>query len=557
MESSAIISDSMMIDVTPLSSRILTVVGYGFTALISYLCLRLAYYGLLHPLSRYPGPFAAKLSDGYNGYYAFKRKLHTITRQNHLKYGTVVRQGPNKLVFNSIEALQDIYRYDRTTKPKAYIALGPRLKIPNIFSAQDRQLHRERRQLIGRILSERSMRIFEPTVIEQVDLLVQHIFHSTQGPQSTTIDMTERARMLGFDLAALLAFGYKLDLQTREENGFILPMLEAGFFWTSVFLHWPSTRKFSIGLVFLPVFRRLRRRYLSLVEYIISSRTKQDKDAHYDLYSVVADELDSTKSGSLRAGELWAEATLFLPAAGDTTKTALAAIFFYLSRDAQCYNKLTDEIRSSFTSAGQIRGSALTSLQYLRACIDEALRICPPVAGILWREAYASDQPFIVDGHVIPDGTVVGVNIYSIHHNEKYFPDSFTFRPERWLDDARTMRDAFAPFSLGPRGCAGKAMAYLEIYLVVAKVMWYFDFRSLARNGEAHAGVFELLDNFTSSHEGPHLEFQQREDYCKELGDAQANPQAKRLEREAQAKMEEMKAKEKEAKKAKESSSKK
>ncbi|KAI1389023.1 cytochrome P450 [Hypoxylon trugodes] len=510
----------MMVNITPICSQGFAAVCCGFAALITYLSLRLTYNVFFHPLSSYPGPFAAKLSDAYNGYYAFKRQLHIITRQNHLTYGTIVRQGPNKLVFNSVAALQDIYRNDNTTKPKAYIALGPRLSIPTIFTAQDRQVHRARRQLIGRAISERSMRIFEPTMHDQIDLLIRHIFHSIKRPQSTTINMTERARLLGFDLAGLLAFGYDLNLQTQEKNSFVLPMLEAGFFWSSVFLHWPLTRKFSITLATLKVFRRLRSQYLSLVEHIISSRTKQDKNAQHDLYSIVADELDSSGPDGIRASELWAEATLFLPAAGDTTKTALAAIFFYLSQNVHCYNTLANEIHSKFTSGSQIRGPSLAGCQYLRACIDETLRMSPPVAGILWREAYPSEQPFIVDGHMIPHGTVVGVNIYSIHYNKEYFPDPYTFRPERWLDDAKTVRDAFAPFSVGPRGCAGKAMAYLEISLVVAKIMWYFDFRSVAKSGShgsESTGVFELLDNFTSSHEGPHLEFQQRGEHCKEL----------------------------------------
>lgn len=513
-----------------MSSLLLAVAYYGFAALISYISLHIAYNVLFHPLSRYPGPFVAKLSDAYNGYYAFTRQLHTITRQNHLKYGAVVRQGPNKLVFNSVAALQDIYKNDRTTKPKAYIALGPRLTIPTIFTAQDRQVHRARRQLIGRVLSDRSMRIFEPTMLDEIDILVRQILHSTQQPQSTTFNMTERARLLGFDLAGLLAFGYNLNLQTQEENSFVLPFLEAGFFWSSVFLHWPLTRRFAIILATLKVFRRLRSKYLSLVEHIITSRTKQDKNAQHDFYSIVADDLDSSESDSIREGELWAEATLFLPAAGDTTKTAVAAIFFYLSENAQCYNTLAKEIRSGFTSGSQIHGPALTGCRYLRACIDEALRMSPPVAGILWREAYPSDQPFTVDGHVIPHGTIVGVDIYAIHYNEEYFPNPFTFRPERWLDDPKTVRNAFAPFSLGPRGCAGKAMAYLEISLVVAKILWYFDFRATkigVSHGNEYARVFELLDNFTSSHDGPHLEFQQRGDYCKELDDAQVKSQVK------------------------------
>ncbi|KAK5625853.1 hypothetical protein RRF57_001569 [Xylaria bambusicola] len=435
------------------------------------------------------------------------------------KQGRIISStGPNKLVFASVAALR----------------------------AQDRQLHRVRRQLIGQAISERSMRIFEPNMLEQVDIFLRRVLKSTQtrGPVPNTIDMTESARLLGFDLAALLAFGYNLHLQTKPDNSFILPMLEAGFFWSSVFIHWPLTRKFSLGLALLTVFRRLRSQYLSLVQNIISSRIKQDKNAHHDLYSIVADHLDQSKPDCIRQSELWAEATSFLPAgmlpydasisplssltlvAGDTTKTALASIFFYLSRNPQCYNNLANEIRAKFTSGREIRGLTLADCHYLRACIDEALRMSPPVPGILWREGYADRQPFMVDGHIIPPGVVVGVNIYSVHYDEEYFPKPFNFRPERWLDNSKTMSDAFMPFSTGPRGCAGKAMAYLELSLVVAKTLWYFDFEPAPNvPGETQSDkkmktqVFELSDNFTASHDGPYLVFKPRENLYKDFYD--------------------------------------
>ncbi|KAI0199503.1 cytochrome P450 [Astrocystis sublimbata] len=481
---------------------------------------------ILAIVATYPGPFLAKLSDGYNGYHAFRQQVHLTTWRNHLKYGSVVRQGPNKLVFSSVEALRDIYRNDNTTKPKAYIALGPRLSIPTVFTAQDRHVHRTRRQLIGQAISERSMRIFEPTMLSQIDLFLRYVFESTQPSSPSVVNMTERARLLGFDLASLLAFGFNMHLQTQAANSFVLPMLEAGFFWSSVFIHWPMTRLFAIGLITLRTFRQLRSKYLALVEHIINTRTQQEKHAHHDLYSIVADDLDTSESSGIRSSELWAEATSFLPAAGDTTKTAVASLFFYLSQNPSCYAKLADEIRSSFTSGSEIRGSTVTRCQYLRACIDEALRMSPPVPGVLYREAYPNVQPFVVDGHVIPRGTVVGVNIYSIHFNANYFTDPFTFKPERWLgDDTKTMREAFASFFIGPRGCAGKPMAYLEISLVVAKTMWYFDFEAkksgnpLASSGSGTQlpGVFELLDNFTSTHDGPHLTFTQRGDFCRDF----------------------------------------
>lgn len=105
------------------------------------------------------------------------------------------------------------------------------------------------------------------------------------------------------------------------------------------------------------------------------------------------------------------------------------------------------------------------------------------MSGTPWRELAkdADDpregEPFIVDAHVIPPGTQVGVCTYALHHNEEYFPEPFVFRPERWLAEESgegrlaRMHSVFVPFSVGPRACAGKSMAYLEMSLVVAKTL--------------------------------------------------------------------------------------
>ena len=92
------------------------------------------------------------------------------------------------------------------------------------------------------------------------------------------------------------------------------------------------------------------------------------------------------------------------------------------------------------------------------------------------------------------------------------------------------MRDAFAPFSIGPRGCAGKAMAYLETSLVLAKTMWYFDFETSpgqlgvigagkagAEEGRERLSEFQLYDIFNMAHDGPYLNFRVRGDFWKDL----------------------------------------
>lgn len=216
----------------------------------------------------------------------------------------------------------------------------------------------------------------------------------------------------------------------------------------------------------------------------------------------------------------------------------MSAVLFYLSRYPDCYKKLAAEIRSAFSSSEDIKGGPkLSGCRYLRACIDEALRMSPPVSGTLWRQLAADadpSQPLLIDGHVVPPGTHFGVNFYSIHHDEHYFPDSYTYKPERWLEaDEATlsrMNKAFAAFSIGPRGCAGKPMAYLEASLVVAKLLWYFDFGIApgedGKTGEGTPGAsfgrhrpkeFQLWDIFSSTQQGPKLVFTPRGDHYKEL----------------------------------------
>ena len=208
-------------------------------------------------------------------------------------------------------------------------------------------------------------------------------------------------------------------------------------------------------------------------------------------------------------------------------------MFFYLSRYPECYKKLADEIRTTFAASDEIRiGEQLRRCDYLRACIHEALRLSTPNTATMWRRQSPNDrtkEPLVIDGHEIPPGTDIGVNMYSIHHNAAYFPDPFVFRPERWLDSSpkqlAVMQKAWAPFTLGAHSCPGKAVAYLEISLTLARTLWRFDFEPApGESGRIGAGMpgrtdgrekeceYQLYDTVSAMHDGPVLMFRARGD---------------------------------------------
>lgn len=218
----------------------------------------------------------------------------------------------------------------------------------------------------------------------------------------------------------------------------------------------------------------------------------------------------------------------------------MSAVLFYLSRDREIYRRLASEIRTTFSSGHDIHsGPQLTSCKYLRAVINETLRMSPSSIGTLWRQQdltlpSEAGKPFVVDGHVVPPGTMVGLSPYSLLHNEKYFPEPFVFRPARHLEgeegsEGNKMR-AFAPFAVGSRSCGGRAVAYLEASLAIANTLWYFDFEQCPGEagalGEGGPGMgvgrerrneFQVYDVITAEHKGPNLVFKPRGHHWKEI----------------------------------------
>ncbi|KAI4222796.1 MAG: hypothetical protein LQ349_007562 [Xanthoria aureola] len=74
----------------------------------------------------------------------------------------------------------------------------------------------------------------------------------------------------------------------------------------------------------------------------------------------------------------------------------------------------------------------------------------------------------------------VGVHQWSAYRSSANFANPDTFDPERWMAHPPSKyrndnKAAFQPFSLGPRGCIGKSLAYFELRSIMARMLWHFD----------------------------------------------------------------------------------
>lgn len=84
----------------------------------------------------------------------------------------------------------------------------------------------------------------------------------------------------------------------------------------------------------------------------------------------------------------------------------------------------------------------------------------------------------MIAGRFVPGSTLVTLSQKACFSSAENFRDPEKFVPERWLGDERYKGDrkkALQPFSLGPRNCIGMNLAYAEMRIILARLVWNFD----------------------------------------------------------------------------------
>ncbi|OKL63595.1 hypothetical protein UA08_02014 [Talaromyces atroroseus] len=510
------------------------------SAVVLLLSTRL-YRLLWHPLSKISGPILNAASSWPEFFAAASGDRHVRLWQLHEIYGPTVRIAPNRVSFNTVTAFKTIY------DAKANVKQGP---LYDTFIASnhgrvdlldsDGEVHSRKRKIISHAFSERALRLKEDSIVEHQQSWLDQVtqtFGQQADDWTQPIDMTQWLSYMTIDIVGEIGFGKDFNL-TRSERFRFLPQTFANLVTINFAVgHLPRALQFGINcilrspimsLLIPPEVHNFAKFTSDLIVERVARMDGLDSKENDDFVSLFRNQ--DGNLGKDAVEEIKSEATTLIVAGSDTAATAMAGMLFYLTHNPRCLEKLTAEIRSTFSTAQSIRrGYELSRAKYLRACIDETLRLSPPVPGYLGREVLAGG--ITIDGQYLPAGVEVGVPISALHLNPEYYPRPFEFWPERWLhgagteeevvQDATLARTAFAAFSTGRHGCAGKELAYMEISLMMARLLYHYDIRltdDATRNtvGEGHGssgpwgrrikGQFQIHDYFTGKGQGPWIQ---------------------------------------------------
>ncbi|CAN1257001.1 Desmethyl-deoxy-podophyllotoxin synthase [Linum perenne] len=172
----------------------------------------------------------------------------------------------------------------------------------------------------------------------------------------------------------------------------------------------------------------------------------------------------------------------------DTTSSLIEWAMSEMLRNPRVLNKAQEEVRQHPHSKNIVEEANISELNYLKLVIKEALRLHPPIAMLVPRQNMENCE---IDGYTIPANTKIIINAWAIGRNPKYWTQPDMFYPERFIDsniDYRGFNFEFIPFGAGRRMCPGITFGITNVELVLANLLYHFDW--VLPNGEK----FEDLD---------------------------------------------------------------
>jgi cytochrome P450 len=494
-----------------------------------------------HPLAAYPGPVLYKISKIPGMWDSWTGRQHHVMRAMHDKYGSCVRTGPNEVSLIEQEAVPAVFGASGLPKGQYYLARKDPNAPGNLIVLSGEQ-HANRRRLWNRGMGSESLQDYDLIIQKRGEQLVERL----EGLCGSVIDMSAWFAYYTFDFMGDMCFGggYEMLRDSADVNdrwGVLERFITVAGIISQV--PWASQTIQKIPL--------LKKDLVKMRSYAIqvASKRYESGSRSRDLWYHLSDEpsLEKTKPAFR---DVIADGALAIVAGTDTTSSSMTTLLFFLCRYRECFEKVRREIDLVFPEGADTMDTRKhPELVYLTACMNESLRLCPPVPTGGPRQV-PDNEGRIICGRYFPPRTQIYIPAYSLQHSARYFEKPEEFIPERWIAYHDSDRDpllqtsaltpsqsyspqptgnqphtpsystsytpyeptlppqgyvikdplAYIPFSYGPANCVGKNLAKREILTIIATLMQRFDFEFAAEGeGWMDQWLHDLPDHFITT----------------------------------------------------------
>ncbi|KAK0189112.1 cytochrome P450 [Armillaria mellea] len=388
-------------------------------------------------------------------YWIAKGNRHLKLQELHEIYGPWLRIGPNELSIDNPAAMRPLY--SQMFRSRFY--QGAPQDADALITTNDAAEHASRLTAWNKAFSTENLKNYRAQAKVRTAQLLDIV--DAISKEKTAFSLSHWISLWGIDVMGDMAFsgGFETMSAGKDTEGW-MEVLHMGTLFVGVLGQVPWMRDI-LALAPSPgpilTFQQFAGKKVEE-----TSRKNAGTAPRYFGHnckvasrSLIQDE--SSGGPKLSKFQAAADASFIVLAGSDTVSEAMVALMRYL----------TGHHIDDFT---------LSKLPYLDACIQEALRMVPPVAAGPPR--WNGDKPTQILDQYIPPGTSAACPVFTMHHDPRNFADPDSFRPERWLNGGiggPHNIDAFVPFCYGPGVCIGKPVALYNMKLLTATIVRSFD----------------------------------------------------------------------------------
>lgn len=332
------------------------------------------------PLSKFPGPKLRAFTNTFEICSMVSGNDNIDRPALHRKYGPVVRVGPNTLSFAGGETVwKDIHGFNASKEGGIrkealfYSKIFGFSDAANLITDRDPASHARQRKILARSFSNTALMEQQPIFTRWAEKFKSKLAEKASLVEE--IDISKFYNCTTFDIMGDLTFNEDLNMLEEGECSpwvqSIFGSVKAATFLLGIKTHSRAAR--LLADTFLKYNPTVQRKQLENWRYCSErvDRRLQRTPKHPDLWSRILDRSDGRECLSM--DEQYANGFLFMTAGTETISSALSATTFHLLRNPQYLERLTKEIRSKFSTVGNMSLEGLASLKYLQAVIQEGV----------------------------------------------------------------------------------------------------------------------------------------------------------------------------------------
>ncbi|TVY41045.1 putative sterigmatocystin biosynthesis P450 monooxygenase [Lachnellula subtilissima] len=440
-----------------------TLLVFGASALLLLFIIKLSLRAFTGPLRGIPGPRLNRCTNLPLKYYVLRGQRCHYIHHLHTQYGPTVRIGPEEIAIADLPSSREIHRIGSGYVKSAWYARFTGEKTPGIFAMRNLTDHAMRRRLFSYAFSQNGLLHWEDLLQARSNLAVSRI---KQEAESGSADVLKWWTLMASDIIAEMGFGESFGALEYGQPTQLSRDLAVITIFGGIQSELAPLSKiaFSIPLPSIQEFRNCRVRISSHGRSAIArNRALSEKgETGRTIFNKIVAEAEN--KSALTDEVLAGEARALIVAGSDTTARTLTYLIWAALKHPSVKQRLQDEIDrlpSGFSSKDA------TELPYLMVTIKETLRLYGAAPGSLPRSVPFGGRT--LGGYLLPQGTTVSTQAWTLHRDAAIFERPLDFIPERWFEPTQNMKDAFMPFGGGSRICIGMHLAYMEMALSVAK----------------------------------------------------------------------------------------